>query len=289
LSFWGRSTVTTTIRVRIAQEDYPGTDYGFSVYPEITPQWQHFQLWDTPAVTAGNGEIEFQLGSTAGEFWFDDIHFQKGAVGVWARQFEHGLVVINSTLLPQRVALPGAYCTLSGPQAPLEEVRIDDDEAVYSPGWRQQPANLEQFGFTIHTAEGGSNETASYTPTLSTSTVYEVSRWAAPNTHQAAPATVTIKHAQGVAQIKLDQAIEKIGWHSLGFYRFDQGAEANVTLSATGDGTVVADAFKWTSLDRYNDGRMVVHIDLAPQDARILLESCTPGSDHLFLPSVLAN
>ena len=284
LSFWARSTVPQTIRIRVAREAFPGTDYGFNVYAQVTPQWQQFHLWGVPNVTADGGEIEFHLGRQAGEFWFDDVRFQAGALGVWARPFEHGLAVVNATHDRQEAPLPQQYCKLAGQQAPLAQTLVDDGQALFSTGWDGRPATTEQYGWTAHVTAGGSKATATYTPTLPFGGTYEVLAWLSPTSGQSPQVAVEIHHAGGVATADLNEAEGEVGWHSLGVYSFPAGTSSNVTLLATGGGEVVADAFKWASTARYNDGSVVSQVELDPQDGIILLASCTVGSRRLYLP-----
>ena len=57
---------------------------------------------------------------------------------------------------------------------------------------------------------------------------------------------------------------------------------------ATGSGTVVADAFKWVSTARYNDGSEASEVTLQPQDGAVLLKSCyePAGQTYLYLPII---
>ncbi len=119
VSFWGRSSVTRTIEVEIDKQDPPGTHYGFRVQANVTPGWQHFHLTDAASVTAGDGQLKFEIGEESGELWLDDVQLQTGALGVRAREFEHGLAVINTTKQVQTAPLPGVYYKLRGGQAPL--------------------------------------------------------------------------------------------------------------------------------------------------------------------------
>ncbi len=274
LSFWARSEVTRTLSAKIAQHPPPGTDYGFAVHAEVTPQWQHFHLTDMPSVTADDGEIEFHVGAAAGELWLDDIQFQAGAIGVWARPFQNGLALINTTKSVQSVPLPGTFCKLKGNQAPLFQVRVDDEEAVASAGWDALDATVDQFGKSVRVASGGTGVTMTYSPALAYKGMYEVLAWVAPSATQSSAVSVTIRHAEGETLVLLDEASGDIGWRSLGKYTFDAGTTGSATLAATGSGIVVADAFKWVSTARYNDGSQVREITLQPQDGRILLSSC---------------
>ena len=97
---------------------------------------------------------------------------------------------------------------------------------------------------------------------------------------------VTVRHARGEAVVLLDQTAGEVGWHSLGAYDLDAGEREGAVLAATGDGTVVADAFKWVSLARYNDGGQVNQITLQPQDGIVLLSECYQPDWRVYLPLV---
>ena len=274
VSFWARSTVTRTVDVRIAQAGPPGTNYGFNEHTVVTPRWKHFQLAGYPTVTAGDGELAFQAGASLGELWLDDVKIQAGVLGVWFRPYQHGLAIVNTTKNVQYAPLPATYCKLKGSQAPLFQARLDDDEAVVSGSWQQQAANKNQFGPAVQVAPGGSAARITYTPDLASAGIYEVLAWVAPTATQGNAATVTINHQQGQTSRSLDQTTGDIGWHSLGTYTFAAGKTGSATLVATGSGIVVADAFKWVSLARYNDGSVVDSITLQPQDGIVLLSTC---------------
>jgi hypothetical protein len=274
LSFWARSDVSRTVYAKIVQGHPPGANYGFSVQALVTPRWQHFHLWDDADVTAGDGQLVLQLGEKVGELWLDDVQFQTGALGVWARSFENGLAVINATREVQTVPLPAIYWKLEGDQAPLFQTRVDDDEARASMGWTQQRADYDQFGGTVQTATAGGTHplaTVAYVPSLAYDGTYEVLAWVVPSVTQSSGVSVTVRHAHGETVALLDQAVGEVGWRSLGTYPFRAGETGGVVLAATGEGTVVADAFKWESTARYNDGSPVSQITLQPQDGIVLL------------------
>jgi len=289
LSFWARSDVTCTVRASIIKQTSPWTDYGFNVQALVTPQWQHFHLWDESSVTADDGRLTFWWGDVVGELWLDDVQFQAGALGVWARPFSTGLAVVNTTREVQTLPLPDVYCKLNGSQAPLFQVRVDDDEAQASAGWSEQGANYSQFGATVQVTAAGTSATVTYAPSLAYSGTYEVLAWVAPITTQSSAVSVTVRHAQGETVALLDETAGDVGWHSLGTYTFDAGEGGSAVLAATGDGIVVADAFKWVSTARYNDGRVVSQITLQPLDGIVLLSSCYAPDWRIHLPLTMHN
>ncbi len=287
LSFWARSDVTRTVYANVIKQSEPWTSYGFDVQAIVAPQWQHFHLTDDASVMANDGKLEFLVGDGVGELWLDNVQFQEGALGVWARPFSGGLAVINATKEVQTVPLPGVYCKLNGRQAPLFQVRVDDDEAEVSGGWSKQAANYSQFGMTVHVASAGTQATVIYTPTLAYSGTYEVLAWVAPAVTQSIAVSVTIRHAQGETVAFLDETAGDVGWHSLGTYPFEAGQNGSAVLAATGDGIVLADAFKWVSTARYNDGSQVSQITLQPQDGMVLLSSCYTPKGLIYLPLIV--
>ena len=247
----------------------------------LTPQWQLFRLSAEALRTRSDLRLVFQLGSDTGKIWLDDIQFQEGAAGAWARTFENGLAVINPGSVAQTVTLPGVYRKLNGSQAPLFQARLDDNDLVVSGDWIESPASFAQFGGTVYTTSSPNPlATITYQPDLITNGAYQVLAWVVPTTTQSSAVDVTIHHADGQTTVSLDETQGAIGWRDLGTYRFDAGG-GRAVLSATGSGVVVADAFKWVSTARYNDGQAVRQIDLQPQDAIIL-----QNANRCFLPLV---
>ena len=72
--------------------------------------------------------------------------------------------------------------------------------------------------------------------------------------------------------VLLDQTSGDIGWHSLGAYSFSAGKIGSASIIPTGTGIVTADALKWVSTTRFNDGSGVDVITLPPLDGIVLLD-----------------
>jgi hypothetical protein len=128
-----------------------------------------------------------------------------------------------------------------------------------------------------------------YSPVLAYGGEYEVLAWVAPTITQSSAVPVTIHHAQGETVALLDETAGEVGWRSLGKYPFSAGGVGRATLTALGSGAVVADAFKWVSTTRYNNGSQVSQITLQPQDGIILLLSCHEPSAWIYLPIIICD
>jgi len=272
VSFWGRSTQAShPIDVQLIVDPTPWVGTGFHVQATLTPQWQLFRLTDISVRTRNDLRLVFQVGSETGKIWLDDIQFQEGEAGAWARSFEHGLAVINPGSVAQTVRLPGLYRKLNGSQAPLFQARLDDNDLLANGNWVKSAANFSQFGSTVYTTLGPNPlATVTYQPNLLYGGTYQVLAWVVPTATQSSAVDITIHHADGETTVTLDETQGEIGWRDLGTYRFEAGTSGHAVLSASGEGLVVADAFKWVSTARYNDGQTVQQIDLQPQDAIIL-------------------
>ena len=278
---------------------------------ETAADYQRMRFGLTTALM-GDGLYFFQYQPTRGQsFWYDEFGAvgdqPSGALplgylglptgepqpldgspqGVWARSFDNGLVVVNASSEIRTVTLPGNYYKLDAGQAPLFQTRIDDDAIVASAGWRIEPASNEQFGKSVLVAEGGTMASAVYQPQLAFGGLYHVLAWVAPRAGQSISVTVGITHTGGTASVILDQTTGEDGWRDLGAFPFDAGDTAAATLMATGEGNVVADAFKWVSVARFNDGARVGEVTLLPQDGIILLAECSDDlQSRLYVPLI---
>lgn len=241
------------------------------------PDWVEYQIPLKASGTGNNGTLLFDTGISAGDIYFDDIKFREGVGGIWQRHFDHGTVLLNESPITQTVALDAPYQKIQGTQAPLYFQRLDENQATFIGSWTTAAASFDQWGLNIKTIDAPNpSATATYTPTLPYAGQYEVLAWNAPNTSYSPSATVTITHTGGNTPVTLNQTTGTLGWQTLGTYNFDTSGTAKATLTATGTGTVVVDAFKWVSIARYNDGSVVNSVTLQPNDAIILLNTNAP-------------
>lgn len=98
VTFWAKSSALRTMTV-LASKAGGGSLASRSV--TIEPGWKHYQVILQPT-QSGSSSVQFYLGLTAGDVWFDDVHFQQGATNLYRRDFQNGIVLVN----PADQALP---------------------------------------------------------------------------------------------------------------------------------------------------------------------------------------
>ena len=86
-------------------------------YIDVGTEWKQYQALLQPT-TSMSAPLTFFLGLQAGDVWFDDVHFQAGATSVWRRDFQNGIVLVNSTELPLTVPLEDTFRRILGAHAP---------------------------------------------------------------------------------------------------------------------------------------------------------------------------
>jgi hypothetical protein len=193
-------------------------------------------------------------------------------------------VFCNATGLPQMVFLDRTYYRIVGSQAPRVQILVDDAEISFADfykigGWAGHEAGYDEWGDTYHhalttTNPNGFISSAFWRPNIPIAGWYALSVWAAPHPECNAPVTYRVHHATGITPVILDPAVSEPAWISLGAYELSAGRENAVELANLSSATwVVADAVKFESLARYNDGAAVSAVTLAPMDGIILLSS----------------
>ncbi len=191
---------------------------------------------------------------------------------VWARTFEHGLVIVNPTNSSRSVTLNNEYCRLNGTQAPLYQVIIDDNDAEHSSGWDEIEANLSQFGETVHSSSAVDASEINYFPNIVFAGDYEVLVWITPESDLTVEAEYSVVSNNGTNIIKIDQTQGEPGWRSLGFFTFSRGNQQGVTIHSPPSQKIIADAIKWVSTARFNDGSRVTTLMIQSHDGVILVD-----------------
>lgn len=80
----------------------------------IDDTWREYQAVIRSTTAAASTNVQFQFALQAGTYWIDDVHVQLGATGVWRRDFDHGIVLVNPTAVSQTVNLEKPYQRIRG-------------------------------------------------------------------------------------------------------------------------------------------------------------------------------
>jgi hypothetical protein len=245
--------------------------------------WQQFQIPFRAAASTSSAELSLAVGQYVGTVWLDRILLQEGRLpDVYRRDFDWGLVLCNATDLPQTVPLGETYYRIAGDQAPLVQI-ILDDAAITSAeferigGWAGHVAGYDEWGDTYHhalttTDPEGFISSAIWRPFIPTAGWYTVYVWVAPHPECNAPVTYRVYHTMGVSSVTVDPVVSEPVWISLGAYPLTIGREGAVELiNLSSARWVVADAVKFESMVRYNNGAAVSSVTLSPMDGIVLL------------------
>jgi hypothetical protein len=92
---------------------------------------------------------------------------------------------------------------------------------------------------------GDGSATATWTPDLSCTGLYNVYAWWPSTENAATNAPYTIYHNGGSSQVIVNQTVNGDQWNLLGTYYFDSGTSGYVVLSNKANNRVYADAIKW--------------------------------------------
>jgi len=106
------------------------------------------------------------------------------------------------------------------------------------------------YGTYYHWASTGSGNSATWTPNLPSSGLYEVHAWWVAGTNRSSVAPFIINHSGGADTLLVNQQQNGNQWNYLNNYTFQAGTSGNVTLTneAPGGYVVIADAIKFVYL-----------------------------------------
>ncbi len=133
-----------------------------------------------------------------------------------------------------------------------QTVIVDNSDAACtrSGSWFTGTSAPDKYGADYNFANvNNTNEsaTAIWTPTLSQSTIYEVSVWYPEGTNRSTEASYTVVHKNGIETVKINQLNHGGQWVTLGTYPFEAGSSGYVFLTNyASDGSVMlADAVRF--------------------------------------------
>jgi hypothetical protein len=287
LSFWARADVPLwNVRASVHASGNPANTYGLDERIEMGTTWQHYSTPFTATTSTGAAELSLAIGQYTGTVWLDEVRLQEGWLpAVYRRDFNHGVALCNATTEPQTVPLGGPYRRIAGTQAPLVKIIIDDTHPSTPEfnkewgGWAGVLAEYDEWGDSYHysvttTNPDGFIGKAIWRPDIPRAGSYDVYVWVAPHANCNDLVTYEVQHAGGTTPAVIDPRVSEPAWVKLGTYPFDVGAGNSVTLlNLTHSTWVVADAVKFESVRRYNDGASVDSVTLQGQDGIILLNA----------------
>lgn len=169
---------------------------------------------------------------------------------------------------------------LTEPKVVIADIIIDDSDAATSPG--SDPAklvgswNLEdgsgddffQMNFKpwsniyrcAHSQSGRGENTATYTPAISVTGIYEIFEWhgwrgsSPDDIREATNVPYVITHTGGRTTTgTINQSINYGKWNSLGTFYLDKGKSCNIQITNNANGLVIADAFKFVFKEKELD------------------------------------
>jgi len=114
-TFWAKASTPRTVSVAAAKAGGGSVD---ARGVDLTTSWKQYQVVLVPSASA-TAMLQFQIGTTAGDIWLDDVHLQAGVNGVWRRDFQNGTVLVNPAGSTQVVPLGRNFTKIRGTSDPL--------------------------------------------------------------------------------------------------------------------------------------------------------------------------
>jgi hypothetical protein len=289
LAFWARSSAARFISISSQKGSPDWRNYGLYQQLSISTNWQQYTTTFTANETVTDARLQFFLGASTGTVWLDDVRLTNSPPAVYRRDFNNGIVLLNATRETRDIPLGAGFHRLTGAQAPLCEMILDDQDAafsttgtwtnaVYDSGlWKAAGPFYHSWAGSLHQRTSSSGEARWQLP-ISAADTYTLSAWwpAAPQgSNWTMQATFQIvANGVAVATTNLDQTTGGDQWHDIATVPLDPTNAAYVSLTAPA-GTCVADAIHLRSLSRYNNGQPAATVRLQPMDG-ILLQRDNP-------------
>ncbi len=284
LSFRAKSSVPRRLTLSSQKGSPDWRSYGLSQIVQLTNQWRQFTVTFEANETVSDARIQFFLGATTGTVWLDDVQLTRHPPDVYRRDFTRGAALLNATREPREITVGSGFHRLSGPQAPMFEMILDDQgpsssftgtwiNAAYDSGeWKAAGPFYHSWAGSLHERVSADGEARWLLP-IEADDTYTISVWwpaapAASNwTHRATYEVV----AGGVviAATNLDQAAAGDQWHVIASVRLGATNGTYVRLTAPA-GPCVADALRLWSNARYNNGQAAGVVKLQPMDGIVL-------------------
>jgi hypothetical protein len=114
-TFWAKASTPRTITVAAGNLGSSGIA---SRAIDIGTTWKQYQAVLTP-FASGTVSLQFLVGKNAGDIWFDDVHMQAGVFGVYRRDFQNGIVLVNPSATSQTAPLERQFRKITGTVDPV--------------------------------------------------------------------------------------------------------------------------------------------------------------------------
>ncbi|MFI5370130.1 MAG: hypothetical protein ACHQ52_01135 [Candidatus Eisenbacteria bacterium] len=121
-TFWARSSVPLTVSVVAGNQ---GAGQIASGSANLDTTWRQYQVALSPDASR-SVQLEFYLAATAGQVWFDDVHFQAGTSSLWRRDFQNGVVLVNPAPTTMTVPLGRSFRRILG----MRDTAVNDGATV---------------------------------------------------------------------------------------------------------------------------------------------------------------
>ncbi|MBK9989816.1 MAG: hypothetical protein IPP19_03520 [Verrucomicrobia bacterium] len=236
--------------------------------------------------TATDGRLGFNVSSTTGTVWIDDVKMVPHPADIFRRDFDNGTVILNATNSAQTIPVTGSYRRLIGAQAPRYQYIIDDADAGFTAGtWSSvtYDSGLNvALGPWFHDWGKGCHQSSSTTDTatwdlgIRADDIYTLDAWwpAAPDATNWSSAVRydVIVNGSVVATTTIDQTRNGDQWNRIASVALTKAAGAQVRITNLQSKPAIADAILVQSTARYNDGSDAPSVELDAKDAIILLK-----------------
>src|SRR5664280_1096009 len=284
LNLWARSSTNRFISVSSQKGSPDWRNYGLYQRLWITTNWQQYTVTFTANETVSDARLQIFLGETNGTVWLDDVRLGPSVPNVYRRDFNNGIVLLNATRGAVDIPVGPGFHRLSGTQASLCEMIVDDQDqafsttgtwtnAVYDSGlWKAAGPFYHSWAGSLHQRVGSIGE-ARWQLSVPADDVYTISTWwpAAPQASNwtAQAAFQVVAGGIVVASANLDETTGGDQWHAIATVALSVSNTTYVSVTAP-SGSCVADAIHVQSQARYNNGQAQSSIHLQPMDGIIL-------------------
>jgi hypothetical protein len=145
LSFQAKAGQARDMSAWVQQGVDPWENYLDFDATSLSTDWHHYEITAHASSADSAAGFHFGLGQATGSVWLDDVQLNLGNRNVWRRNYENGIVLVNSTKTAHTIDLGGTFQKIDGSQVPA----INDGSQVTQVGLPPQD------GIILIRLEGG--------------------------------------------------------------------------------------------------------------------------------------